>query len=182
MRLGIDLDGVVCDFNAGWMRLHADEFGSDLHPAMVTSWDNLHTLGGFEDMGAFWRWARGRGDRPSIFRNLELFPDVLETMRELVTHGHDVVIITAKPDWAVPDTLRWLADHEIPTREIHVTYRKHEVDCEVYLDDSPIVVPDLVAHRPGATVCRMIRPWNVAVDGAVDVSDWSEFAAVVNRL
>ncbi|MFW2333968.1 hypothetical protein [Ilumatobacter sp.] len=28
MRLGIDLDGVVTDFDAGWMQVHADEFGS----------------------------------------------------------------------------------------------------------------------------------------------------------
>lgn len=27
MRLGIDLDGVVTDFDAGWMQVHADEFG-----------------------------------------------------------------------------------------------------------------------------------------------------------
>ena len=54
MRLGIDLDGVVCDFNAGWMRLHMAEFGSKLKPEMVVSWNNLHELGGFADMPAFW--------------------------------------------------------------------------------------------------------------------------------
>ncbi len=32
MRLGIDLDGVVADFNAGWMQMHADEFGTELVP------------------------------------------------------------------------------------------------------------------------------------------------------
>jgi hypothetical protein len=66
MRLGIDLDGVVADFNAGWIQLHRNEFGSDLRPEMVTTWDGLHELGGFADMGAFWRWARGNADRPSI--------------------------------------------------------------------------------------------------------------------
>lgn len=182
MRLGIDLDGVVCDFNAGWMRLHADEFGSDLDPAMVTSWDSLHALGGFADMGAFWRWARGSEERPSIFRNLELFPGALETMTDLVRRKHRIVIITSKPGWAVPDTLRWLADHDIPTREIHVTHAKHEVECDVYLDDSPTVLPALVRHRPGAVVCRMVRPWNKPVEGTVDVTDWSEFHQVVTGL
>jgi len=179
MRLGIDMDGVICDFNAGWMELHRGEFASELQPEMVVTWDNLHELGGFADMEAFWRWARGSDERPSIFRHLEPFPGALETMHDLSRAGHAIVIVTAKPRWAIPDTLRWLADHEVPTREIHVLHRKFEVDCDVYLDDSPIVLPDLVEHRPHATICRMVRPWNSPLDGTVDVNDWSEFAATV---
>jgi 5'(3')-deoxyribonucleotidase len=179
--LGIDMDGVICDFNAGWMRLHADEFGSDLHPEMVTGWDGLHELAGFADMDAFWRWAQGTADRPSIFRHLELFPGVLETMQRLVDAGHHIVVLTAKPDWAVPDTLRWLADRRIPTREIHFLEEKHKVACDVYLDDSPSVLEALVVHRPEALVCRMVQPWNRPVPGAVDIRDWPSFEEVVRQ-
>lgn len=182
LRLGIDLDGVVCDFNAGWMKLHQSEFGSDLQPEMVVGWDSLHELGGFADMRAFWRWAQGTEDRPSIFRHLEPYPDALDTLHALRAAGHRIVIVTAKPDWAVPDTLRWLADHDVPTNEIHIVYDKYRVACDVYLDDSPTVLPSLVEHRPDATVCRMVRPWNVGVHGSVDVTDWSAFRGVVSRL
>lgn len=57
MRLGIDLDGVVADFSAGWMRLHAEESGSELRPDMVETWNSLHRQGGFDDMREFWSWA-----------------------------------------------------------------------------------------------------------------------------
>ena len=118
MRLGIDLDGVVCDFNAGWMQLHMAEFGSELKPEMVVTWNSLHELGGFADMQAFWRWAQATEDRPSIFRHLEPFPDALETLHALRDAGHRIVILTAKPRWAIPDTLRWIADggdpHPLP--------------------------------------------------------------------
>ena len=181
MRLGIDLDGVVADFNAGWIELHRAEFGSDLHPDMVTTWNGLHELGGFADMGAFWRWARGSADRPSIFRHLEPFPGAVETLHDLDRAGHDVVIITTKPRWARRDTLRWLADHDLPTGEIHITSRKHRVACDVYLDDSPHVVPELVEHRPEATVCRFVRPWNDPVDGAVDIESWGAFHTLVTE-
>ncbi len=181
MRLGIDLDGVVADFNAGWIDLHREEFGSDLHPDMVTTWDGLHELGGFADMGAFWRWARGSRDRPSIFRHLEPYPDAVDTLRQLDRAGHDVVIITTKPRWARRDTLRWLADHDLPTGEIHITSQKHRVACDVYLDDSPHVVPTLVSRRPESTVCRFVRPWNAPVDGAVDVDSWRSFHALVTE-
>lgn len=179
MRLGIDLDGVVADFNAGWIRLHRDEFGSDLEPEMVTTWDGLHELGGFADMGAFWRWARGNADRPSIFRHLDAFPDALDSLHSLDQAGHDIVIVTTKPRWARTDTLRWLADHAVPTAEVHMIVEKHRVGCDVYLDDGPKVLPRLVEHRPRALVCRFVRPWNSPVDGAVDVHDWSEFRALV---
>lgn len=181
MRLGIDLDGVVADFNAGWIKLHRDEFGSDLHPEMVTTWDGLHQLGGFADMNAFWEWARGNDDRPSIFRHLEVYPDALDTLHRLDRAGHDIVIVTTKPVWARQDTLRWLADNELPTSEVHMTFTKHEVACDVYLDDSPEVVPSLVRHRPEATVCRFIRPWNHPVDGATDVTSWADFHEVVTE-
>jgi hypothetical protein len=131
-------------------------------------------------MEAFWRWARASPERPSIFRHLEPYPDALETLRALRDDGHRVVIVTAKPRWAVPDTLRWLADHEVPTSEIHFAYRKSSVACDAYLDDSPIVLPDLVANRPTAGVFRMVRPWNVPVEGAVDVADWPAFRALVD--
>jgi uncharacterized protein len=179
MRLGIDLDGVVCDFNAGWMRLHMEEFGSELKPEMVVSWNNLHELGGFADMPAFWRWAQATEDRPSIFRHLEPYPEAVSTLYALRDAGHRIVILTAKPRWAIPDTLRWIADHELPTEEIHIRYRKFGVECDVYLDDSPIVLADLVRHRPNAATCRMIRPWNDPVAGATDITDWRSFRAFV---
>jgi 5'(3')-deoxyribonucleotidase len=181
MRLGIDLDGVVADFNAGWVKLHREEFGSDLRPEMVVTWDGLHELGGFSDMGAFWRWARGNRDRPSIFRHLDPYPDALDALRRLDRAGHDIVIVTTKPRWARQDTLRWLADHEIPTDEVHMIVDKFRVDCDVFLDDSPHVLPELVRHRPGALVCRFVRPWNGPVDGTVDVTSWAAFEHFVTE-
>jgi len=179
MRLGIDLDGVVCDFNAGWMELHQAEFGTELRPEMVVGWNSLHELGGFADMEAFWNWARGNDDRPSIFRHLQPFDDAVETLHALRDAGHRIVILTAKPRWAISDTLRWIADHDLPAEEIHIRYRKHAVGCDVYLDDSPIVLPELLRHRPRATVCRMVRPWNQPLPGATDIGDWREFRTLV---
>lgn len=180
LRLGIDLDGVVADFNAGWIALHNDEFGTELHPEMVRTWDGLAELGGFADMDAFWEWARGSEERPSIFRHLDPYPGALDTLRELRFAGHRIVVVTTKPHWAVTDTLRWLADHDLGTREVHITDHKHEVDCDVYLDDSPWVVPALVRHRPDRVVCRFVRPWNDPVEGAVDVTTWARFHEIVD--
>ena len=69
MRLGIDLDGVVADFNTGWVSRYNHEFGSDLTTDLVDTWNAMGELTHFESMGAFWTWAL-RGDHGSVFRDL----------------------------------------------------------------------------------------------------------------
>ena len=96
MRLGIDLDGVVADFNAGWMRIYNEEFGSALQPEAVQTWDGLAELTHFPDMDAFWRWAAG-GDRASVFRYLEPYHGAVAALADL-GRVHEIVILTAKPD------------------------------------------------------------------------------------
>jgi 5'(3')-deoxyribonucleotidase len=182
LRLGIDLDGVVADFNRGWILAYNDRFGTELAPEMVTSWDSPLDLTHFADMTAFWGWARDHGGS-TVFRHLEPYPGAVEALRGLNRDGHDIVVLTAKPDWAVHDTLEWMADNRIPTREIHFTEHKHRVPCDVYLDDAPDQVRTLATHRAAeATVCRFVRPWNEPVDGAVDVHDWEEFTTLVRGL
>ena len=44
MRLGIDLDGVVADFNTGWVNRYNDEFGSNVSSDQVDSWDAMGDL------------------------------------------------------------------------------------------------------------------------------------------
>jgi len=180
MRLGIDLDGVVAQFNKGWMQRHREQFGSDLDPAMVTSWDGLDRLAGFGSMSEFWTWFRN-GDGPSWFRHLDTYPNAMDTIHRLRDAGHDIVILTHKFDWSIPDTFGWLSDIGMPSREVHILGDKYRIECDVYLDDSPLVLPELVENRPAATVCRFVRPWNVPVEGAVDIRDWAEFESIVTE-
>ncbi len=182
LRLGIDLDGVVADFNAGWIRRYNDEFSARLHPAQVTHWEGVTPLTHFADMEEFWSWARGADEAtPSVFRHLPLYDGSVPVLRALARH-HRLVIISSKPDWAIPDTLEWLAEHRIPSREIHFVWDKASVDCDVYLEDAPHNLEALVAAHPERTVCRMVRAWNDPVAGAVDVHGWQEFAAAVREV
>ena len=50
IRVGIDMDGVLADFNTGWMTRYNAEFGTDLRASMVQQWNGLHTLTHFESM------------------------------------------------------------------------------------------------------------------------------------
>jgi 5'(3')-deoxyribonucleotidase len=178
LRLGIDLDGVVADFNGGWMARYNLEFGTVLTAADVHTWEGLHELTHFETMDEFWTWAQLGAT--SFFRDLPVFQGAIETMVDLARE-HRIVIISSKFDWSIPDTLEWMGQHRIPAREIHFVWDKTSVPCDVYLEDAPHNIDALVSGHPGALVCRMVRPWNTAVAGAVDITDWPSFAASVRE-
>lgn len=182
MRLGIDLDGVVANFNAGWIGRYNEDFGSDLHPDMVTTWGAMVPLTHFETMAEFWRWSAGGDDRPSVFRNLDTYPGAVETLWALRRRGHDIVILSTKPGFAVHDTFHWIADKRLPTREVHLTDDKAAVACDVYLEDALHQLEAMAAHRPDATVCRFIRPWNHSLPGVLDVSTWEAFAQLIAEI
>jgi 5'(3')-deoxyribonucleotidase len=182
VRLGIDLDGVVADFNTGWTRLYNAEFGAEIGPDSTTAWNAPAQLPHFGSMSAFWRWARTCGPGGvSLFRTLEPYPGALEALGRL-SKRHRVVIITTKPRYAVHDTYAWIAEHQLPTTEVHIVDDKSSIACDVYLEDADHNLVRLAEARPEAIVCRFVRPWNHPQEGVVDVADWDQFELVVERL
>ncbi len=179
LRLGIDLDGVVADFNAGWISRYNREFGSDLLPEHVDVWDAPTVLTHFPDMREFWRWARTSGDGASIFRILQPYAGAVEALDRLARR-HRIVIVTTKPSFAIHDTYEWIAEHRIPTREVHIVDDKASVDCDVYLEDADHNLERLQVARPDARVCRFVRPWNRSHDGVLDISTWPQFERLVS--
>lgn len=178
LRLGIDLDGVVADFNAGWIERYNVDFGADLIPEHVDVWNAPTLLTHFVHMGEFWTWARTAGDTSSLFRVLQPYRGAVEALDRL-SRRHRIVIVTTKPSFAVHDTYEWLAEHRIPTREVHIVDDKTTVACDVYLDDADHNIEALVRAHPQALVCRLVRPWARSHDGAVDVEDFETFERLV---
>jgi 5'(3')-deoxyribonucleotidase len=172
MRLGIDLDGVVADFNQGWVDRYNRDFGASVKVEEIVEWDAPVGLTHFRAMSEFWEWARTCGEGKSVFRPLLPYPSAVEALTELERDGHEIVILTTKPQFAIQDTYEWLAEHRVPASEVHIVTDKTTVACDFYVDDADHNLASLVAARPAAMVCRYVRPWNHPHPGAIDVVDW----------
>lgn len=176
LRVGVDMDGVLADFNAAWMERYNQHFGTALDPTMVRRWDGLHRLTSFATMPEFWLWARGEGR--SVFRDAPPLPGAVESARRIASQ-HRLIVVSSKFDWAIPDSLAWLGEHDIPAREVHFLWDKTQIPCDVYLDDAPHQLRELRDTLPSAQVCRMVQAWNDPIPGVIDVRSWQEFEAVV---
>jgi len=181
LRLGIDLDGVVADFNQGWVDCYNRDFNTTLHPDDIVEWDAPLFLTDFDHMGKFWDWARDCGNGDSLFRVLPTYPGAVETLHRLAEEHH-IIIVTTKPDFAIDDTYAWLDQHNVPTAEVHIVDDKTTVNIDLLLDDADHNLQAVTTHRPDVRVCRYIRPWNSPTPGAHDIETWAEFETYVNAL
>ena len=183
LRLGIDMDGVIADFNAGWTWRYNRDFPEridrPLGAADVVEWDAPVGLTHFDEMDDFWSWAETCAEGRSLFHGLDPYPDAIPALAALTGSGHDVVIVTTKPTFAIDDTYDWLDRHEVPHVELHIVDDKTLVECDVFLDDAVHNLVALTDARPAATVCRYVRPWNDPVVGTVDVTGWTDFVNAV---
>ena len=178
LRVGLDMDGVLADFNAGWMARYNSDFGTHLEPSMVIAWEGLYRLTHFGSMSDFWIWAQGDGH--STFRDSPALPGAIEAARR-IARSHRLVVVSSKFEWAIPDSMGWLAAHGVPAREVHFLWDKTLAACDVYLDDAPHQLEELRSGLPEATICRMVHPWNAPLPGVLDVHSWDEFEAIVER-
>lgn len=170
----MDLDGVVANFNRGWVERYNRDFDAAVSEEGIVEWDAPVELTHFEHMGRFWEWARTCGEGRSVFRWLDTYPGAVDSLQRMQSNGYDIVILTTKPAFAVADTHEWLAEQRVPSAEVHILDDKTAVKCDVYVDDADHNVESLVAAHPRATVCRYVQPWNNPVTGAVNVHGWAD--------
>lgn len=167
MIVGVDLDGVIADFDGGWRRAYAVWYGKEVRD-LTEEWDDNARLT-FGSQAEFFAWV---GDVPGFWQDLAPVPGALGALRELRKQGHQIRFITARPEWARSQTLRWLIANGQPSDELHFTGEKWRVPAHIYIDDSPAVLADLKEAK-APYVIRFARPWNKKAPG-MSCANWDE--------
>lgn len=185
MRIGLDVDGILYEWErtARYMlrEVLPDSPYTKDGPLGVpsTRWNYIKDNVSREHN----KWLWDEGVKLGMFRHGHLYPGTIEAVKRLARRGQ-IVIITHRPERAVPDTLAWLAYHQLPLSEIHILSNqepKSQIsNLDVFLDDKPENCTDML--KTGAEVCIWDRPWNQqAVDGVIRLSSWATFERVVEH-
>lgn len=175
MRIGVDMDGVLADFDKGLVDAYNAHFDKSLEYKELEGWDSFLRVAHFGTHDEWWTWVRE--SQPDLFFRLPPIPGAIEGMNYLKSKGHKLSIITAKPIWAGPDAMNWLRLYDIPFDEFHLCNEKHNVKCDWYIDDSVHNIESLI-QRTDAVVVQF-SPWpyvnrGVEVDNALLVRSWEE--------
>lgn len=174
--LGVDLDGVLAQFDDSFTKLLIKTSGRDLfpaHPYLPPCWNWCEPLGYTKDEeSAAWEAVKQSKD---FWRNLAAYPEtenVITRLWALQKHGHDVYFITnrmgVKPKRQTED---WLADYTptlYPVQTVLVSAQKGmcaaALELTHYIDDKPSNCHDVVVKSPNTKTYMMDRSWNQGVE------------------
>ena len=180
---GVDLDGVVADYTAGFREVVAQARGVD--PAALPderSWD-FHEWG--LDAEEFHRLHHHAVNERRMLATLPVYDGAADALWRLSDAGIWIRIVTHRlyVNWAhaaaINDTVTWLDDNRIPYRDICFLGAKPEVEADCYIDDAPHNIEQL--RSDGNDVIVFDQPYNVGFDGP-RARDWEEVEAIVVAL
>ena len=181
--LGVDLDGVVADFEAGLRPIAAEWLGvaeSDLTRELsygFPEW-NLAPYGGYAALHRFAVKERDLFEKlppitgaPAVLRRLS----ALDVRIRIITHR---LYIKWFHQEAVQQTVEWLEHHGIPYWDLCFMRDKGAVGADLYIEDSPVNVEQLQTSGQEVLVFRNSTNRHIADPG---VDDWNAIEAEVQR-
>ena len=138
---GVDLDGVVADYTAGFREFLLQEYDAD--PASLPPRQSYHFAEWGLDRDEYERRHRRAVSEHRIMAKLPAIEGAAEALWRLSDAGVWIRVITHRlyVNWghaeAVADTVQWLDAEQIPYRDICFLGNKPEVEADCYVDDAP---------------------------------------------
>lgn len=170
-RVLLDMDGVLCDLVGKWFAIYNQEHHDTLRLEDMSEWGpHLYAKKG----RAVYHYL----SQPGFFRDLKALPGAVSGVRQLLSWGHDVVVVTAAKN-GHRDKYDWVREHLpfLETRNIVFAHRKELVRGDVLFDDAP---HNLAAFAPFGLPVAMAYPYNTRAVGE-RVNSWEEFLTLIAR-
>lgn len=148
MRIGWDLDGVLYDFTTSLAEYiesagHRPPGSLSRIPTCWEYWTTDWDMSREEYKEHF----QAGIDAGVVFRTGKPFPGAVEAVRRLRGSGHSIHIVTARHPGGQSEksTVAWLAEEDIPYDSLTFSADKTVIDCDFFIDDSPLNVDALRA-------------------------------------
>jgi len=192
MRIGIDVDGVLADFNERFIERTIDVTGTDLFPPRpfdIPTW-NYPEHYGYDHNQVSAVWESIKADREFWF-GLSPYGWTREFLRRL-REDDDVYFITNRPGLLTKtQTEDWLRLYEGPVLPtVLVSSMKgfcaRALDLDAYIDDRDVNVVDVRIVSPKTRTFILGQPWNrtdilTAEKGIERVSRPLDFLTAIGR-
>lgn len=156
-KIGVDLDGVVYNWGDTVRYLIKHYHGIDLPPS--THWNFIEQ----NIPESVWDWLWTEGIELGMFKYGNTIKGSIEGLREIAGLG-ELEIITHRPRQAMKDTQLFIYRLPDVFDGIHILTKqepKSGVGCDIYIDDNPQVIEDVV--RNGSYAILLDQPWNQEV-------------------
>jgi len=187
MRIAIDLDGVVYEWSKTARYMLRTYRGYDANGPMgreSTHWDYIKENVEPQDWDWLWTEAIDLG----LFRYGHLVQGAVVGIRDLAKQGHRLVVATARPTRAVPDTLAWLALMDLPFQGIHILSEgesKNVIKADLLIDDNIENCAAWCHH--GRIALLFTREWNEGYVytpsyDLIRAKDWPHAVQTIDRL
>ncbi len=180
MKLALDIDSTIFPMLEAVTR-HED--GRHIRLSDITEWHHLaDLLGGvkpmFEVLGDVFTY--------DFMAGVGLYPGAAGWARRLHAEGHEIHVMTARPDECEADTRRFLSDQGVPFDSLRCTLVMDKAalcvqeGIGVIVDDQPQTIED--AHAAGLQVLTLAHEYNREVRerlGVPGAGSWAQLGPMV---
>lgn len=172
MTILCDVDGVVADLLSTWLDLYNADFGDNLTPDRITTWE-LRPHVKPECGGRIYEYLH----RADLYDDVRPIPGAIEGVRTLRDAGHRVVFVTSCVPAMIVPKIKWLRRHGLlPSADVDpsmtnfvVCHDKSLVMGDVLIDDRPTNLRDT-----SAVPILFDAPHNQDVTGFVRALTWRD--------
>lgn len=181
--LGVDLDGVVADYETAFRYCAAQMLGKDPSTmSKLDSWEVHQSDWGIADRQHYLQLHKQAVLQMGLFRAMPMIAGASEALWRLSDAGVWIRIITHRLVFnfghqsAVADTVTWLDANRIPYRDICFIGDKPQVGAHLYVDDAPHNIANL--RSSGAEAVVFDQAYNRNVPG-LRASNWADLERIV---
>lgn len=163
IRIGIDVDGVLRDFDSKVMEIIKRVYPDKILSENVTAWDYPNVDVPIKVLSEIWQKTHCE----EVFRESELMPNVKEEFKILKdwcktqNPGYQFCCVTAQMPYNASHTLYWLGKHYFNFLETYISNNKHKLNIDILIDDSPKNYTKWVEYgRTESDFILFDRPYN----------------------